>query len=283
MTDLADQTGDETDEVLAAPTPPATLSLRRRLLRLRYLPLLVILICIGCAVDAFLIEPNWVRIRPVDLADGKGSLRIVHISDLHYRGDADALRRLVGTINGIDADFVCFTGDLIENDDTLADEAMAILGTRNKPTYGIRGNHDGWAADSTERANAELRKTGGSWLDYQTVRVDQKGCEITGDVRRAQKANAAPNPGSVKRVLLIHNPDTVKRITAQSYDLILAGHTHGGQIRLPVIGNPIYHAGPYEQGLYRTDAGPLYVNPGIGTYWIRARFFCRPEITVLSF
>ena len=69
------------------------------------------------------------------------------------------------------------------------------------------------------------------------------------------------------------------------YDLILAGHSHGGQIRVPFFGAPVlpYRVGSYDRGRFETPAGPLYVNPGIGTYRYAARFWCRPEITVIEF
>jgi uncharacterized protein len=65
---------------------------------------------------------------------------------------------------------------------------------------------------------------------------------------------------------------------------VLAGHSHGGQIRLPVIGALFLpsRVGPYEMGLYQTQAGPLYVNPGIGTFLVPICLWCRPEITVVE-
>ncbi len=71
----------------------------------------------------------------------------------------------------------------------------------------------------------------------------------------------------------------------KKFDLILAGHSHGGQVRLPVVGGLVipYDVGKYEKGLYETKAGTLYVNPGIGSYGIPLRILCRPEITVIEF
>ena len=85
------------------------------------------------------------------------------------------------------------------------------------------------------------------------------------------------------QIYLTHYPTAVDHIKDAQYALILAGHSHGGQVRLPFIGALIlpYGVGEYEKGLYRTKAGPLYVNPGIGTYQFPVRFGCRPEITLI--
>lgn len=66
-------------------------------------------------------------------------------------------------------------------------------------------------------------------------------------------------------------------------DLILAGHTHGGQTGIPWLARHVlsFDTGTYHRGLYRTPHGPLYVNPGIGTFHLRLRFLCRPEVTVI--
>ena len=67
-------------------------------------------------------------------------------------------------------------------------------------------------------------------------------------------------------------------------DLVLAGHSHGGQVRLPWLGALVrpQHVGPYEMGWYSTPAGPLYVNPGIGCLGFDVRFNCRPEVAVFE-
>ena len=102
-------------------------------------------------------------------------------------------------------------------------------------------------------------------------------------LRKEVVSDAADGAHGTKRILLAHYPDTVDRIKNQIFNLVLAGHSHGGQIRLPFIGALIvpYGVGDYDLGLFHTPAGPLYVNPGLGT--LRpVRFLCRPEITVIT-
>ena len=88
----------------------------------------------------------------------------------------------------------------------------------------------------------------------------------------------------MKNILLMHYPAWVKQLDDGPFDLILAGHSHGGQVRIPFYGPLIvpHMVDEYDLGLFQTAAGPLYVNPGIGWYPVPIRFNCRPEITVFE-
>jgi predicted MPP superfamily phosphohydrolase len=87
-----------------------------------------------------------------------------------------------------------------------------------------------------------------------------------------------------QRILLVHNPAAIEHLHDRQFDLILAGHTHGGQVRLPLIGKALlpYDASEYDRGLFTTDAGPLYIHPGIGAFYANVRFGCRPEIALIE-
>jgi predicted MPP superfamily phosphohydrolase len=94
-----------------------------------------------------------------------------------------------------------------------------------------------------------------------------------------------PSRPAAKNILLMHYPAWAKKFGGRKFDLLLAGHSHGGQVRIPFYGAVIvpFHVDEYDLGLFQTPAGPLYVNPGIGyigDYDIR--FNCRPEITVIE-
>ena len=88
----------------------------------------------------------------------------------------------------------------------------------------------------------------------------------------------------MKNVLMIHYPYWVDQVAGLRFDLILAGHSHGGQVRLPLIGAIMVPGGvgQYDMGLFQTPSGPLYVNAGIGYFYVNVRFNCRPEITVFE-
>ena len=93
----------------------------------------------------------------------------------------------------------------------------------------------------------------------------------------------APEPG-LKNVLLAHYPAWCEKVAPYRYDLMLAGHSHGGQVRLPFYGAVTvpYGVGQYELGEFNTPAGPLYVGSGIGWFYLNFRFRCRPEITLVE-
>ena len=82
----------------------------------------------------------------------------------------------------------------------------------------------------------------------------------------------------------MHYPQMANWLGEQRFDLILAGHSHGGQVRMPFYGALWLPdaVGPYQLGYYDTPAGPLFVNAGIGTYWFPLRWNCRPEVTVVT-
>jgi predicted MPP superfamily phosphohydrolase len=86
-------------------------------------------------------------------------------------------------------------------------------------------------------------------------------------------------------LLLMHYPAWAKKLGSQKFDLMLAGHSHGGQVRIPFYGALFvpFAVDEYDLGLFQTAAGPLYVNAGIGyVYHYNFRFNCRPEITVIE-
>ena len=235
-----------------------------------------------CVAYGFFIEPHWLKVRRVTLAD-KPSVRLIHMSDIHYKGDRKYLQKVVDTINRTHADAVCFTGDLMENSKYL-DECMQLLSQINKPVYGVPGNHDVWERLPFDKIRSCFRKTGGDWLnDTNAVALNGRilflGCSGAG---LPLSNNALP--AATKRILLCHYPIIADRLADRRFDLILAGHTHGGQVRIPLLSSSImsYDILPYDRGLFQTTAGPLYVNPGIGSFYLDLRFFCRPEITIVE-
>lgn len=248
----------------------------------RIITLGVVLAPFLAAIYALTIEPTWLAERTVTLARPP-AVRILHFTDIHHRGDRAYLERVVARINASSADLVCFTGDLVEEESYLS-EALQILSQIKKPMYGIRGNHDRWDDAEIAQVEACFQATGGRWL------VDQRAVALGGRVELIGSSGQTDGLGTPsadrtqRHVLLVHNPKFVESLSAVHFDLILAGHTHGGQIRIPGRGPPVElsQVGRYDRGLFATPVGPLYVNPGIGTYWISVRFWCRPELTLLE-
>jgi len=235
-----------------------------------------------CA-DASWLEPHWVKMRFINLAGDKPSRRLVHITDIHHKGDRPYLESIVAKINALSPDAVCFTGDLIEQKQFIP-ETLKILQKIKAPLYGVPGNHDYWSHASFAEIGKAFAATGGAWLmDGQATTADGK-IHITGVTCVGGKPAALPPKKTGKNIMLLHYPAMAEKV-AHPFDLLLAGHSHGGQVRIPFYGALMlpYWVGKYELGMFRLPAGPLYVNPGLGYIGINPiRFNCRPEITVFE-
>ncbi len=254
-----------------------------RLSRRRFLAAALLCSPLLAAADAKWLEPTWVKTRRIRLNRDKPSHRLIHFTDVHHKGDRAYLESVVKMINAISPDFVCFTGDIIENTRFLA-EALEILSGIKSPMYGVPGNHDYWSKAPFDDIAKCFAATGGAWLlDQQLVTRDGKFTIIGATCLSYKQPTIHANPAS-RNIFLMHYPAWIKKLAANKFDLTLAGHSHGGQVRFPFFG-PIFvpwGVDEYVLGLFHTASGPLYVNPGIGWFPVPIRFNCRPEITVFE-
>ncbi len=233
--------------------------------------------------DAAWVEPTWLNVRRLNFAEGKPAHRFVHFTDLHHKGDRAYAKAVVERINHLAPDFVCFTGDLIEETQHLA-EALEILAGIKSPLYGIPGNHDYWSKCSFAPIAKAFAAMGGAWLEDEQRLIAGGKINLIG-IAHIGPHHPLPAPvAGAKNVVMVHYPAWVKGFAPRRYDLTLAGHSHGGQVRLPFYGAVMlpFAVDEYEMGLYHTAAGPLYVNPGIGWFPVPIRFRCRPEITLIE-
>jgi predicted MPP superfamily phosphohydrolase len=253
----------------------------RRLSRRRFILVALLLSPAAVVGDARWLEPQWVKIRRLRLSD-KPEHRFVQFSDLHHKGDRAHTQSVVDTINSLSPEFVCFTGDLIEQGKFLP-EALDVLSAIKVPMYGIPGNHDYWSRVPFTGIAKCFAATGGAWLVDEERIIANGKINLIGVAHLSSK-HALPSPKpEVKNILLIHYSAWAKAFS-EKFDLILAGHSHGGQVRIPFYGPLIvpFAVDEYSLGLYHTKAGPLYVNAGIGWFPYPIRFNCRPEITVIE-
>lgn len=255
----------------------------RKINRRRFLFAGLILTPAVAAADACWIEPHWLRTKTLRLTKAKPTHRLVHFTDLHHKGNRAYTESLVRKINEQSPDFICFTGDLIEEEKYLA-ETLEILAGIKAPLYGVPGNHDYWAKIPFDGIAKCFAATGGRWLlDEQQVTKDGQ-VNLIGLTCKSANQPPLPVQLGLKNIVLMHYPAWVKKLGAQNLDLMLAGHSHGGQVRIPFFG-PIavpFDVDEYDLGLFQTVNGPLYVNPGIGWFPVPVRFRCRPEITVIE-
>lgn len=244
-------------------------------------------------------EAGWLQTRilevPIEgLPTALDGLRIGHLSDFHLgaplsRGNG-ASKRAVDWVGARRPDLVCVTGDLVSHP-RGEPHLRALLGRLDRP-FVILGNHDvAVTRDPFSRA-AELRDLEQARLlrdEVDTVLVRGEPVSVVGvDPETYRHRRARPHtqadPNAALRVLLCHFPGVVHRMPAGSFDLVLAGHLHAGQICLPLPGRRLTLAHPrarFVAGLYRTAAGTMHVSPGTGTSLLPLRLFARPEVTEL--
>ena len=221
--------------------------------------------------------------------------RLIHLSDLHaVRGTPlKFLGRVIERVNAMQPDYVVVTGDLISHSQRGLKEACELVGRIEAPTAVTFGNHDyapSWnPASSTELADAmqaDLEQRGVTVLRNAAVPIERGGGRIwlAGmEDLWSQRYDSATAFAAVDRddpiIALSHNPDTVYDLELQGAQWVLAGHTHGGQIRIPLAGPmalPIQHK-HLDMGLFRIGQTSLYISRGVGSTQ-RIRFRCPPEV-----
>src|SRR5215471_4544630 len=143
----------------------------KRITRRRFLAAAVLSSPFLAMADAKWLEPEWVKVRRVRLgnSNSKPAHRFVHCTDIHHKGDRAYFKSVVKKINGVSPEFVCFTGDLIEEKAFLV-EALEMIGSIKCPVYGVPGNHDYWSKAGFADFGKAFEGTGGRWLiDQQCV------------------------------------------------------------------------------------------------------------------
>jgi len=252
-----------------------------KITRRKFLGLAALTLPATLGANARFIEPTALHVTKFNLNGGSGDCRFVHFTDFHHKGDVTYAAEVVRTINELAPEFVCFTGDIVE-DARFAPEALEYIRQINAPVYGSPGNHEYSSGISFAELERVFAETGGSWLADRSVVIPKHDLEIVGMGLLGSRTFTAPRAN--RRLSLMHYPQMANWLGEHRFDLILAGHSHGGQVRLPFYGAVWLPdaVGPYELGYYETPAGPLYVNAGIGTYLFPLRWNCRPEITVVT-
>jgi predicted MPP superfamily phosphohydrolase len=252
-------------------------------------------------------EPRWLetRIAQVPLPRPlRSPVRILHLSDFH-RSSLVALSFLERAVRmGLDQgpEMICLTGDFVTAGDTPAlDGYVEVLGrlSARAPTYAVYGNHDGgrWSrsrgGDATvERVARLLDGAGVTILDNASASIETSGGPLrligvadlwSGRFDPGVAFAAVARDEAIPTVLLAHNPDTKDRVGDRAWDLMLSGHTHGGQVVIPFIGPPFVpvHDRRFIAGLNPWGRRWIYTTRGVGNlYGIRIN--CRPEVTILE-
>jgi len=253
---------------------------------------------------ARVLEPRWLAVRRVSISLGLASqrpVRIVHLSDLHWSDvvPRSVVASAVEQAVAAKPDLVCLTGDFITAGDGRSWDGYAEMLRRltaAAPCVASLGNHDGGQWSAARGGQHDIRPVT-ELLEKANVRIlVNQAYDGPGGLRLVGLAdlwagNFAPEvafdrsetDASRKTIVLAHNPDTKDRINHYVWDLMLSGHTHGGQVVVPFYGPPLAPVRDlrFVAGLKSWNDRQIYVSRGVGNLQ-GVRFNCRPEIAILE-
>ena len=250
----------------------------------------------------YAIEPDWlaverVTVRLPDLLPALDGLTIAQLSDLHwgpYTGQRE-VRAAVEKANALVPDLTVLTGDYVLYSAEYAAPCARELAALQAPlgVFAIPGNHDYWT--DIGEVTAQLRAAGLTLLRNESRRLEVNGAPLwlagLDDVmERHHDLDAAMSgvPAGEPTLLLVHEPDFADEVARSPHHMLLqlSGHSHGGQVNLPLLGRPILPAlaQHYPAGLQTVPGSRLqvYTNRGVGLIAPPVRFNCRPEVTLLT-
>jgi predicted MPP superfamily phosphohydrolase len=279
---------------------------------------------------ASVVERNWFALREQEipvLAPGADPLRVLHISDIHLTPGRHRLMAFVRSLAALQPDLVVNTGDSIASPDAISpllDSLGPLLSIPGAFVYGSNDLYSPkpknparylWRTSAGEQDRNEpdlpweklgVELAAGGWLDLNNRRgqltaggrdIALGGVHDPHDDRDRYDLIAGPaDPAAALRLGVLHSPEprVMDRFAADGYDLLLAGHTHGGQLRLPGVGALVTNCGIERSRVSGLSLHPqispesgntswLYVSAGLGTSpWAPARVACRPEATLLT-
>jgi hypothetical protein len=246
-------------------------------------------------IERYIILTNHYLIKVPSLPQAFSGFRIVHLTDLHYGSlvPLAIIRHVIQRVNRLDRDLVVCTGDYVHERaaTTQIDAVWPLLSGLTAPlgVLSVLGNHDHWA--NTERSQYWLNKTNQD-LRHKVKAIEKSGERLwiagAGDLwedHRNLDQILSGIPDVDCRIVLAHNPDTADSEFSGRVDLMISGHTHGGQVDIPFIGPPVLPVQnkTYSSGLKTSPRGTgVFISKGIGWAIYPVRFNCSPEIAVLE-
>ena len=249
---------------------------------------------VACMAYGYFVEPYWLEATEVHIASGKLAaaarpIRVVHLSDLHCDAKVRLEEKIPPIVAGLSPDLIVFTGDAVNSMEGVGNFRLCMTRlARLAPCYAVLGNWDLWYYSAAKLFSG----TGVRLLEAEGVKLELAGTELwlagaPVDQGGGIDRSLADAPAGAFTILLYHYPDEIYHAAERKVDLYLAGHTHGGQVALPLYGALVTlsrYGKQFERGLYRIGPTHLYVNRGIGMEGgvPRVRFCARPEVTLIE-
>jgi predicted MPP superfamily phosphohydrolase len=269
----------------------------------------------GCVAYGVFVERSWYRVvrHRLDIlpTDGPEALTVLHLSDLHFVRADDRKARFLAALPTADVTIV--TGDFLAEPEGIPAAVAAVRPVRGRlASWFVLGSNDyfvpvpksylAYFRRNPKRRRARpgnasalvTRLVGDGWEDLTNIRrelsLDGLPIELLGlddaHIRRHDLRVAPRTRPERFGIALMHSPDTAAEAAALGYELLFAGHTHGGQVRLPFIGALVTNSSMPRRlvsGLIHLGTAVLHTSPGLGTSkFAPFRFWCRPEATILE-
>ncbi len=277
--------------------------------RKRWIVLAALCALLACLIPYLLWANAALTVSHVelDLLPGEGSFTIAQVSDLHNAEFGGGNRELLAILEEAEPDLIAITGDLIDSRRTDPAPALAFLegAVELAPVCYVTGNHEFRAYDAYQDLKSQMEELGVIVLENESMVLEEVPLRVIGlddpsfGVRSDPSATPeqilqgaltalAPQAGEedLRTVLLAHRPEYVELYAQHGADLVLSGHAHGGQVRLPGVGG-LYAPGQgflpaYTSGLYQIGETSLVVSRGLGNSLFPLRVNNRPEVVLVE-
>lgn len=281
-----------------AETNPKTMKIRKRRLprpgKLAKIALAFAAICFAYSfVEPFLLEEKMTVIHDSDVPQSFVGKKIVFLSDIHHDRffTRSRVADVVQKVNDLEPDIIILGGDYVFGDKKYIEpvfEELAKLKAK-MGVYGVTGNHDDW--EDRDLTVASMKKAGITVLDDKTqwLQIGDQKIKLAGiGWYLTYKPNIAPLIRDAKTddfvLLACHTPDFAEDLETDKIDLMLSGHTHGGEVTLfglwaPYV--PSDYGQKYRTGLVETGKTTVLVSNGVGNSFLPIRFFARPQINIV--
>lgn len=265
--------------------------LKKEMSRRRFLALGVTGLAGTLVADTAWYEPQALQVEQINFPSGSAGrkLRLVQVSDLHLSSFNSYFTKVAKQINDLEPDLIVLTGDYLEEERNIRGVLSFLKQLKAAHgIYAVQGNWEYWSRLEGENLRRHFAGVGVKLLIDERADLEINGLEISilgldypSSTDRLINLQRGIGPRRFN-LLLSHVPAFAHEQLSEHINLVLSGHTHGGQVRVPLL-PPFYlprYSGRFVAGFYHVSQHqiPLYVSRGIGTSILPIRFFCRPEV-----
>ncbi|NYB52096.1 MAG: metallophosphoesterase [Methanobacteriaceae archaeon] len=244
----------------------------------------------------YFIEPHWIETKTIIIEsdqipaqfDGK---KIVLLTDIHAGPNfrQDQIDNLVNQVNALKPDLVLLGGDYVDGDPEYINSTFSSLSQLKAPlgVYAVLGNKDPqyYTLEAIPKYGITYIGNKGTWIQENGARIRLGGVGDYNNGAHIQSATTSVVTPQDFVILLTHNPDYFPQVNKSKVDLVLSGHTHGGQVTFFGLFAPTTHSdydNKYRTGVIKEKNSTLIVSNGLGTTIFPLRFFARPQIIVVE-